>query len=360
MAKEKISYECDACGYISPTHLGKCPNCAQWNSFIEVKEVKLSKDSKRQSVSEALGISSEARLLSEVTQESTHRVSSGFPELDRVLGGGIIPGSYVLVGGDPGIGKSTLMLQMADRYGNTDQKVMYVAGEESPQQIKSRSARLGVSGERILVLPETDIHRAIETIHHQKPALVIVDSVQAMYSPQLAGTPGSIGQIKACASLLLETAKSLGITIFLIGHVTKEGSVSGPKLLEHTVDAVLYFEGEKYHNLRVLRSVKNRFGNTDEIGVFEMLAGGLGEVSNPSERFLSESSYQNLPGSVIVATLEGTRPMLVELQALVGQSAYATPRRIANGVASSRLHQIVAVLERRLGLDFSRQDIYVN
>jgi DNA repair protein RadA/Sms len=217
-----------------------------------------------------------------------------------------------------------------------------------------------LSASEIVVYAETDIHRIIETIQSQAPALVIVDSIQAVYSPALSGTPGSVGQIKECAGMLMGVAKAQGVTIFLVGHVTKEGTVSGPKLLEHTVDAVLYFEGEKYNHLRILRTVKNRFGNTQEIGVFEMAETGLRELNNPSELFLSESSFQNHPGSVIVATVEGTRPILVELQALVGQSTYPSPRRVANGVEPNRLHQVIAVLERRLGLDFSRQDVYVN
>ncbi|MBY0403147.1 MAG: DNA repair protein RadA, partial [Cyanobacteria bacterium] len=300
------------------------------------------------------------------------RYSTGFPELDRVLGGGlggggIVPGSYILLGGDPGIGKSTLMLQLAEKLSNGIEKpnsprknVLYIAGEESPHQLKMRAERLSLKMGSFWVYPETDLSLIIEEIKHNQPDVVIIDSIQSIYSPALSGTPGSVGQIKECAGALMNLAKGYGITIFLVGHVTKEGAISGPKLLEHTVDSVLYFEGEKYSDLRILRSVKNRFGNTQEIGVFEIGSQGLIEVSNPSELFLSKSSYQNHPGSVILATVEGSRPLLVELQALVGQSAYATPRRVANGVEFNRLHQVVAVLERRLGLDFSRQDIYVN
>jgi DNA repair protein RadA/Sms len=301
--------------------------------------------------------------LSEVTMESSAQFGSGFPELDRVLGGGIMPGSYVLIGGDPGIGKSTLMLQMASEVGKQDKVVLYVAGEESPFQIKMRAERLQLATDKISVLAATNIHQVLETIRAATPDLVVIDSIQAMYCPDVSGTPGSVSQIKECAAILMEAAKTLNVPIFLVGHVTKEGVVSGPKLLEHTVDAVLYFEGDKYQNLRILRTVKNRFGSTQEIGVFEMAEGGLKEISNPSELFLSQSmlgNAGNLPGSVVAATIEGSRPILVEIQALVGQSAYSTPRRVGNGVEFNRLHQIIAVLERRLGLDFSRQDVYVN
>jgi DNA repair protein RadA/Sms len=363
MAKDRISYQCSQCEYTSASYLGKCPECNSWGTFVEQRTVKskpLEREVKRESVLRAAGVSVEPVSLSAVTVEDAQRFSTGFPEMDRVLGGGIIPGGYILIGGDPGIGKSTLMLQMANHVGTQGRSVLYVAGEESPHQIKMRADRLGVVSNQIQVFAETDIHRIIETIQTYQPSLVIVDSIQSIYSPTLSGTPGSVGQIKECAGMLMNLAKALGVTIFLVGHVTKEGAVSGPKLLEHTVDAVLYFEGEKYNQLRILRSVKNRFGNTQEMGVFEIGESGLAEVANPSELFLSESSYQNSPGSVIVATVEGSRPLLVELQALVGQSAYATPRRVANGVEPNRLHQVVAVLERRLGLDFSRQDIYVN
>lgn len=370
MAKNKVTYLCMDCGYSAPSYLGRCPECQTWGSFTEQVSVKPKTDTLRTrslagATSPAIGggIPSSMVRLSEVTMDTAEQYGSGFPELDRVLGGGIMPGGYVLIGGDPGIGKSTLMLQMASEVGKQGKLVLYVAGEESPYQIKMRAERLEVATEKISVLPATNIQQVLDAIRAALPDLVIIDSIQSMYCPDVSGTPGSVSQIKECAAILMEAAKSLNVPIFLIGHVTKEGVVSGPKLLEHTVDAVLYFEGDKYQNLRILRTVKNRFGSTQEIGVFEMAEGGLKEISNPSELFLSQSMLGNAgnhPGSIVAATIEGSRPILVEIQALVGQSAYSTPRRVGIGIEYNRLHQIVAVLERRLGLDFSRQDVYVN
>ncbi len=369
MAKSKTTYLCSECGYAAPSYLGRCPECQRWSSFAEQVQTSATKpktDTMRTRSILALPENGASKLmrLSDVQMETTALIPSGFPELDRVLGGGIMPGGYVLVGGDPGIGKSTLMLQVASEIGKQGKQVLYVAGEESPYQIKLRAERLtkhaAMATDKISVLPVTNIHQVMDVIRNELPDLVIIDSIQAMYCGDVNGTPGSISQIKECAAILMEGAKSLNIPIFLIGHVTKDGNVSGPKLLEHTVDAVLYFEGDKYQNLRILRTVKNRFGSTQEIGVFEMSEDGLCEINNPSELFLSQSSYQGNPGSIIAATLEGSRPILVEIQALVGQSAYSTPRRIGNGIEYNRLHQIIAVLERRLGLDFSKQDVYVN
>ena len=366
MAKNKVTFLCESCGYTAPSYLGRCPECHSWSSFTEQISIKPKTDTVRtRGLSAPSGESPKNAIirLSDVEMESSAQFGSGFPELDRVLGGGIMPGGYVLIGGDPGIGKSTLMLQMASAVGQQGKLVLYVAGEESPFQIKMRAERLQLATETISVLAVTNIHQVLEAIRAATPDLVVIDSIQAMYCPDVSGTPGSVSQIKECAAILMEAAKTLNVPIFLVGHVTKEGVVSGPKLLEHTVDAVLYFEGDKYQNLRILRTVKNRFGSTQEIGVFEMAEGGLKEISNPSELFLSQSmlgNAGNLPGSVVAATIEGSRPILVEIQALVGQSAYSTPRRVGNGVEFNRLHQIVAVLERRLGLDFSRQDVYVN
>lgn len=366
MAKNKVTYLCTECGYSAPSYLGRCPECQSWNSFNEQISVKPKTDTLRTrglAGNQEGSAASRIVRLSEVTMENAEQFSSGFPELDRVLGGGIMPGAYVLVGGDPGIGKSTLMLQMAAKVGEQGKFVLYVAGEESPYQIKMRAERLAVAADQISVLPVTNIQQVLEAIRSATPDLVVIDSIQAMYCADVSGTPGSVSQIKECAAILMEAAKTLNIPIFLIGHVTKEGVVSGPKLLEHTVDAVLYFEGDKYQNLRILRTVKNRFGSTQEIGVFEMAEMGLKEIANPSELFLSQSmlgSAGNQPGSVVAATIEGSRPILVEIQALVGQSAYPSPRRVGNGIEYNRLHQIIAVLERRLGLDFSRQDVYVN
>lgn len=362
MARNKVTFLCSACGYTSPSYLGRCPECQAWDVMTEQVTIKAKTDTLR---TRSLLNPTEPQAhqpikLSDVQMEQTVQFTSGFPELDRVLGGGVMPGGYVLVGGDPGIGKSTLMLQMASQVGLQGKMVLYVAGEESPYQIKLRAERLNVATDKISVLADTNIHQIMTTLRNTQPDLVIIDSIQSMYCADVSGTPGSVSQIKECAAILMEAAKTLNLPIFLVGHVTKDGMVSGPKLLEHTVDAVLYFEGDKYQNLRILRTVKNRFGSTQEIGVFEMAERGLREISNPSELFLSQSSYTSQPGSVVSATMEGSRAILVEIQALVGQSAYATPRRIGNGVEQNRIHQIVAVLERRLGLDFSRQDVYVN
>lgn len=362
-SKVKIVYHCQVCGAEVPQYLGRCPECHSWNSLEEktITSAKMPLQSESGRRFSFLSDEVVPQILKDIQlTDDLNRYSSGFPELDRVLGGGLIPGAYILFGGDPGIGKSTLMLQVAQHLAHQQKVVLYAAGEESPHQIKMRAERLGLTGESILVFPETNIDKVIEEIKTTRPDVAIIDSVQSLYDPNLSGTPGSVSQIKECAGQLMGIAKALQVTILLVGHVTKDGMVSGPKLLEHTVDGVLYLEGEKFQNLRILRAVKNRFGNTNEIGIFEMSALGLKEVLNPSELFLSESSYANQPGSVIVSTLEGNRPFLVEVQALVGLTTYPSPRRVANGIDIGRLHQIIAVLERRLGLDFSKQDIYIN
>jgi DNA repair protein RadA/Sms len=409
----KVSYLCEACGYVAPSYLGRCPECQAWNSFSEQVSIKVNKSNNGPQRSRSGSLMGTAPLketrftsqptyshretpvetglqdlsslfpetsrplhrLSTVEMEEVPLCSSGFSELDRVLGGGILPGSYVLIGGDPGIGKSTLMLQMASAFASQfssspnashskNADVLYVAGEESAYQVRLRAERLQVQTELIDVLTSTDIQQIAEVIRQTRPPLVIIDSIQSMYCQEVSGTPGSVTQIRECAAILMEVAKSFNVAIFLIGHVTKEGAVAGPKVLEHTVDAVLYFEGDKYQHLRILRAVKNRFGNTQEIGVFEMVESGLREIDNPSALFLGNASLFGSAsiqaGSVIAATLEGSRPLLVEIQALVGQSTYPSPRRTSNGIDTNRVHQIVAVLERRLGLDFSKQDIYVN
>jgi len=351
--KVKTSYQCQACGVEVPQYLGRCPECSGWNTFEE-KTTQMVKPTAalRQSLVKALN---------EVTfTDNQVRYSSGFSELDRVLGGGLIPGGYLLFGGDPGIGKSTIMLQVAQNVADQGKTVLYVAGEESAQQIKLRAERLGLSGEGIFILAETNIALIQADIQARKPDLVVIDSIQSVYDPDLTGTPGNVSHIKSCAGQLMGLAKGLDITILLVGHVTKEGTVSGPKLLEHTVDTVLYFEGDPFRNLRILRTVKNRFGSTHEIGVFDMTELGLSDVANPSELFLSESSFMHQPGSAVIATIEGNRPLLVEVQALVGYTTYPSPRRVATGIELGRLHQIIAVLERRLGLDFSKVDVYAN
>lgn len=364
MAKAKTTYICSACDYRSPVALGRCPECGTWGSLsahTEAPPAPSGTPITANALPALLRDTPKAIPLAGVTGPQGDRFSTGYTEFDRVLGGGLIPGAYVLVGGDPGIGKSTLMLQTAARVAQQGRKVLYVAGEESAHQIRLRADRLGLGDTSpIQLLTEISLPEIVTEIRLQQPHLVIIDSVQAVYDPQVASPPGSTTQIRAVANQLMGLVKTLNVATLLVGHVTKEGQLSGPKLLEHTVDTVLYFEGEKYKDLRLLRGAKNRFGNTSEIGVFEMAEEGLREITNPSELFLSERLQHPLPGCVTICTLEGTRPLLVELQALVGQSTYASPRRVVNGVETNRLHQIVAVLERRLGLDFSHQDLYVN
>lgn len=388
MAKTKVHYVCKECSYQTAVAYGKCPECGSWNSFQEVKEVKASPEKEGEAYWQSLEQVMEARPLSPRAQPgaSLHgalpttagasqsvaitaldentleapRLSSGFTELDRVLGGGLLPGAFVLLGGDPGIGKSTLMLEAAAQLATPECKVLYVTGEESLRQVQGRAKRLEALAENLYLYAETDMRQILEEIKASQPQVVVVDSVQAAYWSEVSSPPGSTAQIRAVANLLMTVAKSWGITVILVGHVTKEGQLSGPKLLEHLVDCVLYFEGEKYKDLRLLRCVKNRFGSTQELGVFEMGSHGLREVQNPSELFLGASGANPLPGCVTVCTLEGSRPLLVEIQALVGSSAYASGRRVATGLETTRLHQIVAVLERRLGLEFAHQDIYVN
>ncbi|MDX2085371.1 MAG: DNA repair protein RadA [Candidatus Melainabacteria bacterium] len=368
MAKAKTYYLCSECEAVSPSYLGRCPACGSWNTLTAHTEGSTGHSSGWGGLSLPslpAGRQPVSKPLDSVQDEPLHRYSTGLSELDRVLGGGILPGAYILIGGDPGIGKSTLMLQMVSRLAQQGKRVLYVAGEESPGQIRMRAERLQLHLQGIHVLAETRIQSAIEEIQTLQPDVVIIDSIQAMADTESQSPPSSVTHIKLCASRLMGVAKALNIAIVLIGHVTKEGQVSGPKLLEHMVDAVLYFEGDKYRDLRILRTVKNRFGSTQEIGVFQMGEAGLSEVPNPSIIFLSPEGAHNsltatLPGCVTVCTLEGSRPLLVELQGLVGQSTYTSPRRVVTGVESNRLHQIVAVVERRLGLDFSRLDLYVN
>lgn len=297
--------------------------------------------------------------ITEIQMKDVPRILTGFAEFDRVLGGGLVPGSLVLVGGDPGIGKSTLMLQTAHLLSAAGYRVLYVTGEESPHQIRMRAERLGALSENLLLLPETDLERMESAIATVKPEVLIVDSIQTMFSEAVGSAPGSVAQVRESTAHLLRLAKRSGIAIFIVGHVTKEGAIAGPRMLEHMVDAVLYFEGERHHTYRIIRAVKNRFGSTNELGIFEMRDRGLIEVLNPSELFLSERGV-NQPGSVVVATMEGSRPVLVEVQALVCQSAYGTPRRHADGVDPSRVSMMMAVLEKRNGLYISAFDAYLN
>ncbi|MBS0170064.1 MAG: DNA repair protein RadA [Nitrospira sp.] len=353
--KEKTTFHCQTCGHQAPRWLGRCPDCGGWNSFKEERVASAPKG--RQSlVKSATAV---ATPMADIEIVGEPRRSTGLGEFDRVLGGGVVPGSVMLIGGDPGIGKTTLLLQALPLLAEAGEQVLYVSGEESPRQIKMRGERLGIGGKQLLILGETSLELILKAIQEIKPAAVVVDSIQTVYTEQLTSAPGSISQVQEVAGQLMWFAKRNNVPVFIIGHVTKEGAIAGPRLLEHIVDTVLYFEGDKSHSFRILRAVKNRFGSTNEIGVFEMKDGGLEEVSNPSELFLAERP-QHSTGSVVVSSLEGTRPILVELQALVSSTNYPMPKRMANGVEANRLSLLLAVMEKRLGMHLSGQDVYVN
>ncbi|MBM4126032.1 MAG: DNA repair protein RadA [Nitrospira sp.] len=353
--KAKVNFSCQSCGHQSPRWLGRCPDCGGWNTMKEERQAATGKGRPVAMKTEQVRATPIGEI--EVVGEDRRRTRIG--EFDRVLGGGVIPGSVILIGGDPGIGKTTLLLQALPRLASKDQPVLYVSGEESPRQIKMRGQRLGIDHPRLLILAETSLEQILKSVQELQPAAVVVDSIQTVYTEQITSAPGSISQVQEVAGQLMWYAKRAGVPVFIIGHVTKEGAIAGPRLLEHIVDTVLYFEGDKSHSYRILRAVKNRFGSTNEIGVFEMKDGGLDEVSNPSELFLSERS-QRSTGSVVVSSLEGTRPILVELQALVSSTSYAMPKRMANGVELNRVSLLLAVMEKRLGLHLSSQDVYVN
>lgn len=355
MAKVKSKYVCQNCGYESAGYLGKCPDCGAWSSFVE--EV-TSADTKIDTV--ILPDKNPPMKLSEIEMDSEIRTKTGISEFDRVLGGGIVQGSLVLIAGDPGIGKSTILLQAGGRLCNNGKKVLYISAEESASQIKLRAERLGVKNENLYIYPQTNFELIKKHIEEMQPDLVIVDSIQAIYTNIIQSSAGSVSQIRECCNSLMTISKTNNISIIVIGHVTKEGNIAGPKVLEHMVDTVIQFEGDKYKTYRILRSIKNRFGNTSEVGIFEMGANGLTEVINPSQMFLKEYGETQTPGSTIIVTNEGTRPLLVEIQALVGTTPYPSPRRVANGVDLSRVLQILAVLEKRIGLNLSKQDVYVN
>lgn len=355
MAKVKSKYVCQSCGYESAGYLGKCPECASWASFVEELAEKDSKSQQSSAVDKVL-----PTRLTEIKMDSEIRFSSGLSEFDRVLGGGIVQGSLLLLAGDPGIGKSTILLQTSGNLCNDNKKVLYVSAEESASQIKLRAERLGIKSENLYIYPQTNFELIKKHIEEMMPDLVIIDSIQAIYTEMIQSSAGSVSQIRECTNALMALAKNNNVSIIVIGHVTKEGNIAGPKVLEHMVDAVIQFEGDKYKTYRILRSIKNRFGNTSEVGIFEMSGKGLNEVTNPSELFLKEYNQTPTPGSTIIVTSEGTRPLLVEIQALVGTTPYPTPRRVANGVDLSRVLQILAVLEKRIGLNLSKQDVYVN
>lgn len=346
---------CQSCGFESTKWMGQCPGCREWNTFAEEPKIAV----KKTAVS---GGRREAALpvtLSQIKLSETCRFSTGLGELDRVLGGGIVHGSLVLVGGDPGIGKSTLLLQMCRNLADAGKRVLYISGEESLQQIRMRAERMGEFTESLLLLCETNLEDIREAINRTVPEVVIIDSIQTMYNENVSSAPGSVSQVRESTSVLLQIAKGMDISIFIVGHVTKEGVVAGPRVLEHMVDTVLYFEGDRYASYRVLRAVKNRFGSTNEIGVFEMRQSGLVEVQNPSE-YMLEGKPEDASGSVVACTMEGTRPVLLEVQALVCRSNLAFPRRTAAGTDLNRVNLLMAVLEKRAGLGFSSCDAYVN
>jgi len=355
MPKIKTFFQCQTCGYVSPKWLGRCPDCGAWNSLVEEKKETVTRHS---SLVTHLG-KSEPQPLSSITGEYGHRTSTGIKELDRVLGGGVVAGSVVLIGGDPGIGKSTLLLQALSGLSKEYGKVFYVSGEESPEQIKIRSERLSINSEGIILFSETSLEAIVSTASKLSPKAMVVDSIQTVYTEELVSAPGSVSQVRDCAAKLMLFAKRSDITVFLVGHVTKEGAIAGPRVLEHIVDTVLYFEGDRGHSYRMLRTVKNRFGSTNEIGIFEMSDSGLIEVKNPSELFLLERPL-NVSGSTVVASLEGTRPLMVEIQSLVSQSNFGVPRRTTIGVDFNRVNLLVAVLEKRAGLYLGGMDIFVN
>ncbi len=359
MPKSKSTvFFCQECGYESPKWMGQCPGCKAWNSFVE--EPAASKSMSGAGSARAIrGEAPTPVTLSQVTTRDEERFSTGMAELDRVLGGGIVPGSLVLVGGDPGIGKSTILLQVCRNLAEADRAVLYISGEESLQQIKIRADRIGEFSERLSLLCETDLDNIAAILERERPQVAVIDSIQTMYSEEVSSAPGSVSQVRQATALFLQMAKSLGITIFLVGHVTKEGVVAGPRVLEHMVDTVLYFEGDRNAAYRVLRGVKNRFGSTNEIGVFEMCAEGLTEVPNPSEYMLN-GKPEGASGSVVACSVEGTRPILVEIQALVCKTSFGLPRRTAAGADLNRVNLLAAVLEKRAGIPMSSCDAYVN
>lgn len=351
-------FACQECGNQSSKWLGRCPECGNWNTYVE--EQARREPAGGGGASRRLNVrTTQALPLSQVRFAQTNRLRLAMRELNQVLGGGIVPGSLVLVGGDPGIGKSTLLLQLASEVAATFGHVLYVSGEESVQQLKLRAQRLGVDGDRLMVLAENDLDAIIEQLETSRPMLAVIDSIQTVFLGGVTSAPGSVSQVRECAGRLMLLAKSSHVPIFLVGHVNKEGAIAGPRVLEHVVDTVLYLEGERHHSFRILRSHKNRFGSTDEIGVFEMRDSGMHEVNDPSRAFLQDRSLSEV-GNVVHVALEGSRPLLVELQSLTTPSRFGAPRRSVNGVDLNRLHMLVAVLERRAHLNLGEDDVFVN
>jgi DNA repair protein RadA/Sms len=351
--KTKTIYICQACGYKSPKWLGKCSDCGTWDSLIEEKVTRTKR------WEEPGGQVKMPIPVTKITKDKEERIITGAREFDRVMGGGIVNGSVTLVGGDPGIGKSTLLLQISENIALKNKKVLYVSGEESAKQLKIRAERLGVLSDNLEVLAENNLHYILAVLSQRKFDVVIIDSIQTSYTQELESAPGSVSQIRECAYRFINYAKTSGSSFFLIGHVTKEGAIAGPKVLEHMVDTVLYFEGEKSHTYRLLRSVKNRFGSTNELGIFQMMEKGLVEVENPSRAFLSERRKDS-PGSVVICSVEGTRPLLLELQALVTPSTFGMPQRVCSGVDYKRVSLLLAVLEKMGGIGLSKYDVFVN
>lgn len=352
MAKEKTRFVCQACGYETIKWFGQCPGCKEWNTMVEEKVTP-------QQTKQGSFLANPPQSIQDIKSEKHERFKTSFAELDRVLGGGIVPGSLILIGGDPGIGKSTLLLQVADQLARSYGNVLYVTGEESGSQIRLRAERLKTMDQHLYIMPETNLFTIEQGIVETLPQVAIIDSIQTVFNPDLSSAPGSVSQVREAAGHLMRMAKERGIPIFLVGHVTKEGSLAGPRVLEHIVDTVLYFEGNRHHSYRILQAVKNRYGSTNEIGIFEMRQTGLAEVPNPSEAFLSERP-ENAPGSVVIPSLEGTRTILVELQALVSSANFGTPQRMTAGVDYSRVSLVLAVLEKKFGMYIQSQDVYIN
>lgn len=358
LKNKKTVYFCQECGYESAKWMGQCPGCRAWNTFVE-ETVSTKKTSSSSGTKVSGNKRQEPVVLKDISLKEDERRTSGIGELDRVLGGGIVPGSLVLVGGDPGIGKSTLLLQACRNLANMNTSVLYISGEESLRQIKLRANRIGEFNEKLTLLCETNLETIREVMERKKPDVAVIDSIQTMFHEEISSAPGSVSQVRESTNVLMQIAKGLGISIFIVGHVTKEGNVAGPRVLEHMVDTVLYFEGDRHASYRILRAVKNRFGSTNEIGVFEMRDTGLEEVKNPSE-FLLDGRPENASGSVVACSMEGTRPILAEIQALVCQSNFGIPRRTTVGTDFNRVNLLMAVLERKAGVQLASFDAYVN
>jgi len=356
LAKRKTTFVCQQCGYESLRWMGKCPGCQQWNTLVE--EVMATQSNRHVLGSKGEQTKSKPEKITAIESESTTRYLTEMGEFNRVLGGGIVPGSLILIGGDPGIGKSTLLLQISGQLAKNQLPVLYISGEESVQQTKLRADRLNIHEDLLYVLAETNLFNVATHIEKLQPSFVIIDSIQTIYREEVSSAPGSVSQVRECTGELMRIAKTNGIPICIVGHVTKEGAIAGPRMLEHMVDTVLYFEGDRHHAYRMLRGVKNRFGSTNELGIFEMKESGLSEVLNPSELFLEERS-QGTAGSTVVASMEGTRPVLVEIQALISPSSFGNPRRMATGIDTNRVPLLMAVLEKRVGLMLQNQDAYI-